>query len=171
MPTISTSSQVIPWYRQFWPWFIIALPTVAVIASIATVVIAFTKADSLVNDNYYKDGLAINQQLAQDHTAQQLGLQAAIRLDLTSGELLLDLSGDLNLPEQLEMLLIHPVDASLDYRLTLNHVAASRYRTDLPRLLPIRYHLRLQPVHGGDWRLNGSLDIKENNHIIVSANE
>ena len=29
-----------PWYRQFWPWFIIALPCAAVVGSIATAIIA-----------------------------------------------------------------------------------------------------------------------------------
>ena len=31
-----------PWYRQFWPWFVIALPASAVIAGLTTVWIAVT---------------------------------------------------------------------------------------------------------------------------------
>lgn len=30
----------VPWYRQFWPWFVISLPATAVIASLVTVWIA-----------------------------------------------------------------------------------------------------------------------------------
>lgn len=37
-----------PWYKQFWPWFIMALPMAAVIASIATLVIAIKNPDYLV---------------------------------------------------------------------------------------------------------------------------
>ena len=40
-----------PWYKQFWPWFIIALPLSAVIASIATFVIALQNPEHLVVDN------------------------------------------------------------------------------------------------------------------------
>ncbi|MDX2349593.1 MAG: FixH family protein, partial [Porticoccus sp.] len=41
-----------PWYRQFWPWFLMALPGSVVIAGLTTVYIAFNGADTLVNDNY-----------------------------------------------------------------------------------------------------------------------
>ena len=49
-----------PWYRQFWPWFLIALPATVVVAGLTTWWIAAHKADSLVVDDYYKEGLAIN---------------------------------------------------------------------------------------------------------------
>jgi hypothetical protein len=39
-----------PWYRQFWPWFIIALPATAVIASFVTLWLALTHPDHLVID-------------------------------------------------------------------------------------------------------------------------
>ncbi len=29
-----------PWYQQFWPWFVISLPAIAVVAGLATVMIA-----------------------------------------------------------------------------------------------------------------------------------
>ena len=61
-----------PWYKHFWLWFIILLPASVVVASIITVIIAFQNADSLVADNYYKDGLAINQVIARDKAAAQL---------------------------------------------------------------------------------------------------
>ena len=37
-----------PWYRQFWPWFIIALPASAVVAGLTTLWIAVQTTDSLV---------------------------------------------------------------------------------------------------------------------------
>ena len=39
-----------PWYRQFWPWFIIALPASAVIASFFTLWLAISNPDHLVVD-------------------------------------------------------------------------------------------------------------------------
>lgn len=39
-----------PWYRQFWPWFIIALPTSAVIASFISLWLAVSNPDYLVVD-------------------------------------------------------------------------------------------------------------------------
>ena len=37
-----------PWYRQFWPWFIIALPVSAVIASMILLYFAITRPDYIV---------------------------------------------------------------------------------------------------------------------------
>ncbi|MGL4901125.1 MAG: FixH family protein, partial [Shewanella sp.] len=42
-----------PWYKQFWPWFLIILPLCAVIASFATLKIALTNSDALVAEDYY----------------------------------------------------------------------------------------------------------------------
>ncbi len=44
----------LPWYRQFWPWFIIALPASAVIASFVSLWLAVSNPDHLVvtDDEY-----------------------------------------------------------------------------------------------------------------------
>jgi len=44
------AGQNLPWYRQFWPWFIIALPTSAVIASFISLWLAVSNPDHLVVD-------------------------------------------------------------------------------------------------------------------------
>ena len=43
--------QDLPWYRQFWPWFIIALPAAAVVASFFTLWLAISRPDYLVVDD------------------------------------------------------------------------------------------------------------------------
>ena len=63
----------LPWYRQPWPWFLIALPAVAVVASTATAVLAVRSNDGVVAD-YYQRGLAINDELARSARAVELGL-------------------------------------------------------------------------------------------------
>jgi hypothetical protein len=37
-----------PWYRQFWPWFLIGLPAISVVFSFATLYIAVRDADEVV---------------------------------------------------------------------------------------------------------------------------
>ena len=39
-----------PWYRHFWPWFIVILMVVSVGASLATVVIAYGLGDLEIPD-------------------------------------------------------------------------------------------------------------------------
>ena len=43
-----------PWYKQFWPWFIIALPASVVVASFFTLYLAISNPDHLVvtDDEY-----------------------------------------------------------------------------------------------------------------------
>ncbi|WP_174564729.1 FixH family protein, partial [Solemya elarraichensis gill symbiont] len=52
-----TQETVKPWYRQFWPWFIISIPAGTVVAAFITIYIAVDGADPLVTDDYYKEGL------------------------------------------------------------------------------------------------------------------
>ncbi len=47
-PTLAKRSQEPPWYRQFWPWFIIALPASVVVASFFTLWLAISNPDPLV---------------------------------------------------------------------------------------------------------------------------
>jgi len=37
-----------PWYKQFWPWFLISIPLLTVIAGIITLIIALKNPDYLV---------------------------------------------------------------------------------------------------------------------------
>jgi len=74
-------TDVRPWYRQAWPWFLIALPATAVIAGIVTAVLAVRGWDGPVTADYYKQGLAINEEVARAELARALGLQARLTLD------------------------------------------------------------------------------------------
>jgi len=48
---MSPPVQELPWYRQFWPWFIIALPASAVVAGFVTLWLALSNPDHLVVDD------------------------------------------------------------------------------------------------------------------------
>lgn len=168
---VSTDGKPVPpWYKQFWPWFLIILPATSVVAGLTMAVIAFNSADTLVNDNYYKDGLAINRQLAQDNEAVRLGLSATMTLDRVSGELLLDIHGDLPATESLKFLMLHPVDEHQDKMFTLSHVGLGRYRADIEQLPMQRYYLRLQSSSAGSWRLNGEMDFSRSDSTILKNN-
>jgi hypothetical protein len=53
----------VPWHKQFWPWFLIILLGVSVLSSLLTVYYAVRDPDPIVDGNYYKHGLTINEQL------------------------------------------------------------------------------------------------------------
>ena len=65
-----------PWYKEPWPWILMVGPVVVIIAGILTAWLAIKSHDGLVEDDYYKEGLAVNQRLKRDHKAGDLGLLA-----------------------------------------------------------------------------------------------
>ena len=159
-----------PWYRQFWPWFLITLPASVVVAGLYTFFLAIKYSDTLVSDNYYRDGLAINQVLTQDYRAQQMALSAQIAFQkqeaLSAVLVSLSLSGDIEPPDILTLLLQHPTDAGADLAISLMSVGDGKYRGQLSVMPDYRFYLRLVPgllnsmeaQQALAWRLNGELD-------------
>ncbi|MEJ2646138.1 MAG: FixH family protein [Gammaproteobacteria bacterium] len=150
-----------PWYRQFWPWFLIALPASAVIAGIATLVIAIENPDGLVVDDYYKQGLAINRVLARDRAAQQLGVAAQVSYDPDAQYIRLTLTSGLPIGQpELLLRLTHPTRAHLDRVLLLQPQGRGQYMTPLRDIPPGRWHVSLEPSDG-NWRLTGRLQLPQ----------
>lgn len=48
-----------PWYKQFWPWFLIILPLTVVVWTVITVVVFSNNSVSLVAEDYYKKAKAL----------------------------------------------------------------------------------------------------------------
>lgn len=52
-----------PWYRERWPWLLMAGPVAVVLASLASAWVAAGSDDGVVAQDYYKQGLLINQKM------------------------------------------------------------------------------------------------------------
>ena len=61
-----------PWYKQFWPWFIIALPASAVIASFISLWLAISNPDHLIvtEDEYQQLRSELKAQTAVQESEQ-----------------------------------------------------------------------------------------------------
>ena len=141
-----------PWYRQFWPWFLIVLPGTVVVAAIATLVIAVTGSDDLVMDEYYKDGLAINRQLEREARARERGYRA----DVAIGEdQVVVVTEALPAVAQLRLLLSHPMEADRDMSIDLRRNGPERYAATLPADVGDNWHWLLDAGDSSDWRLTG----------------
>ncbi len=137
-----------PWYREPWPWLLMAGPAAVVLAGAATTWIAFASADGLVADDYYKQGLAINRRLAREDAARALGLVAQLRLE--RGSIRVALEGAA--PEALFVHLAHATRAGHDLRLRLERSAAGGYEAPLPALAPGRWRIAIEDPRGA-WRI------------------
>ena len=116
-----TEQDVKPWYRQFWPWFLICLPASAVIASLYTVSLAVRTTDSLVITS--DDGMDVvaGRHRAAEGVATELGLRARIDIDTNSGAIQATVTAGsaVDWPKTLDLLLSHPAFAARDRSITL----------------------------------------------------
>lgn len=71
----------VPWYKQFWPWFIIALPASVVVASFFTLWLAISNPDPLVvdDDEYRRLNSELKAQVpAQEKQEEETGKSESI---------------------------------------------------------------------------------------------
>ncbi|NCW90360.1 MAG: hypothetical protein EBV73_07450, partial [Rhodocyclales bacterium] len=95
-------------------------PAVVIVAGFITAWLAIESNDGLVDDNYYKVGLSVNQQLKQKQLAAELNLKAD--LSIVGGQSVqLVLSGlpKEALPETLQLRLVHPTRKGEDQTIML----------------------------------------------------
>ena len=154
-----------PWYRQFWPWFLIALPGSVVIAGFTTLYIANIHSDDLVVDDYYKDGLAINRVLERGARAQALGIEAKLLFSEVAEVWQIEVQIAGTEPDSaLSLSLSHPLEADRDFVVQLVHSEADVYRAYLPHPVAARWHWIIESKGSTPWRLDGSTENSDFGH-------
>ena len=145
-----------PWYRQFWPWFIIALPTAAVIGSISTAIIASKDGVNLVAEDYYKQGKEINQDLSKFDRSEALNIHIA--LEVNGNELTLAAVGDIPTGQALYLSLFHPTLAGMDSEHMVTADGNGVYRLLLDKPLTGKWHVRVDAFNH-EWRLQETVQL------------
>ncbi len=126
--------------------------------------------DGTVKDNYYKEGLAINQVLQRDRKAEELKMAAQMQVDELTGEVVLTLTGQLeNWPNNLRLQMVNPTRAKLDYEITLNQVAKNHYRGQLEKAPKNFWYLDISPIEDNIWRLKGGAKFPAAEAIELTA--
>jgi len=170
MTNTSTATSPPPWYKQFWPWFLITFPAIAVVAGIATMILAVNSDDGLVNDNYYKEGLAINQKLGKKQKARELSLEANANWDKLTQTITLRLTGKLSeLPPRLTMQLAHPTRANNDQSVTLFLSPDKKsYTGRIDTVKQGNWIIILEPEQQ-NWRVNGRVTLPKQNQWYMNS--
>lgn len=140
--TAKRTSDSGPWYREPWPWLIMLGPALVVIAGVVTAYLAVISNDGLVADDYYKQGLAINQRSERDQQAARLGIEAELVIGGNGDRIraLMRANGGVQLPEALSLRLTHPTRPGFDQRVSLRREGGGVYGASL---VPLR----------GRWRV------------------
>ena len=167
-------NESLPWYRYRWPWLLMLGPFTVLVAAAITLWIAIRSNDGLVADDYYKQGLAINQLTSREKRAAELALKAELSLEEGGSRVQVLLSGNQSdlLPEMLRLDIIHPTRSGLDQSLLLHAdpaplmssseseaafrqaLSSVRYSAPLGSALIGRWHITLEDGRR-EWRLVG----------------
>ena len=142
-----------PWYREPWPWLLMAGPAAVLVAGGFTMWIAFSTSDGLVAQDYYKQGMAVNKVLAKEQNAARLGLSAVVGLAGDRHRIVVTLAGAE--PREIGIRFVHATRSGHDLALRLARVGPGRYEAAVPADLPPgRWNVNIE-APGGEWRLAG----------------
>jgi uncharacterized protein len=154
----------VPWYREPWPWILMAGPAIVVAAGFYTLYLAVVWKDPLVVDNYYKEGLAINRVLARDRLALQRGYRAVVMLNEQRSLLRVHLTGT-ELPLELNMHFIHPTKSGLDRRVVALQMQPGLYEASVRLADAGRWDVELGDTQQ-QWRLTGDWRPSEDRFVL-----
>jgi hypothetical protein len=141
------------WYREFWPWFIIALLGSVVLASFATLYLALKHADKpLQSSAYNKNALAIELPESSVARAMQLQLSASLSV-LPEQQLRVVLNSMPSYqPAVLTLWLNHPFNPDDDLEIRLHRIEGNLYLSAMPQGLKGKWKLALQDPND-NWQL------------------
>ncbi|WP_020409777.1 FixH family protein [Hahella ganghwensis] len=160
-----TEIQSAPWYKEKWVWLLIAIPGSSILFGIFMITMAVSGKDSLVRDDYYKDGLMINQELQRDQKAYDMGLTAS--LQISDQTISVTLSDPATVPagQLLKLRLLHPTlaDNDLDIMLVPN---GDHFRGSYSQAIEGKRYLQLSDQNDV-WRLKGESWLPREDSILL----
>lgn len=160
--------EIKPWYREPWPWVIIGSLSFVVIACFVTLGLAIWSYDGLVEDDYYKQGLAINQTLARAARSEALSLTASLNL-LPDGtvRMVLDTPDQTFVaPDKVRLKMVHARFPDQDRNIILYRVGDGNvFSGEVAPPSGGRWHVILE---SDDWRMSRNIDAPVN-EIVINA--
>ena len=145
-------------------------PTVVIVAGFITAWLAIGSNDGLVDDNYYKVGLSVNQQLKQKQLAAELNLKAVMNVTQDGQSIQLVLNGlpKEGLPDTLQLRLVHPTRKGEDQTLMLHRQGTIFSAPLIANPGTGRWKIVIEDPLAG-WRMDGVWDIQSKTGITIFA--
>ncbi len=137
--------------RLVWPGMLIALPLSVVVASAITAIFVVRHPEGLVAEDYYKQGKAINANLAKAERARQVGMD---RIDVKRTANGLEVSFPAATTELgiIEFTFAHPADPLQDRRITTAPNAEKLYIIALEKPFTERRRVQAIDLPLKQWR-------------------
>lgn len=157
---------VTPWYKQFWPWFLIILPLTVVVWTVITVVIFSQNSVSLVAEDYYKKGKGINIDISKLNVAKELGLNASVSSE--NKAIFIEFNkGQLAHYPALNATFTHRTLPDRDFSRLLTADARGVYRLSLEHAIEGPWFIELQP-HDQSWLVQGRVTFPSSATVLMN---
>ena len=154
-----------PWYKQFWPWFLIILPLTVVVWTIVTVVVFANNSVSLVAEDYYKKGKGINIDISKMNVARDLGLNATVSSDDNTVVIAFN-KGELPHFPALTATFTHRTLPDRDFTKLLTADAKGNYRLTPEDSIQGPWFVELEP-HNKEWMIQGRVEFPAQPTILM----
>jgi len=147
-----------PWFKEPYVWMLIGIPLTSVIVGIFFITAAVKNKDTLVRDNYYKDGLAYNSEVKWDKKAVEMDIQ--LELLVSGNDLSLTIANSrLNLPTTLKVTLGHPTIPAKDRESVLQLKEGKTFLGFIETMEDGRYYFLVESIEQ-QWRVRKDVWIK-----------
>ncbi|KUM53792.1 FixH family protein [Rheinheimera sp. EpRS3] len=151
-----------PWYKQLWPWILIAIPVATALKAVHTVYIMQQHTPDLVVDDYYKEGRAINMQLAKYREAALRNLNAKV---LIAGDTaVVHFAENTVLDGAIHLDFYHPTLAERDFALDAERSGELVYIAKLPVTPTGKWQLVVSDA-SREWKLRATLELPAQTEI------
>jgi hypothetical protein len=138
----------------------IGLPLFAIFASVGVAVVAFTRGDPTLPDEYHWEGMSLDRDFADARRAADLNVHATLRMVPSTGTCRLTVQLDGASPPVVTLSLVHATHPDLDRRVRLQRTDAA-YEGHCGVVPSGHWHLELSDV-AGSWSVRedvvGALD-------------
>lgn len=143
-----------PWYKQLWPWLLIAIPVLTAVKAVHTIIVMQQNSPDLVVDDYYKAGRAINMQLAKYREAALRNLQATILV--AGNKAIVRFAENTVLDGAVHLDFYHPTLANRDFALDAERSGELLYVATLPVTPDGKWQLVVSDA-SKEWKLKATL--------------
>jgi len=161
--TMTTDNR--PWYKEPYVLMLIGVPLSSVIMGIFFISLAVNTKDTLVRDNYYKDGLAINQEMKWDKKSVELDIELSVLIEGNNASIAINKSRQTP-PTTLTLKLSHPTLKEKDRDAFLQHSQKGNYKGFINNLEDGRYYIMVESIEQ-QWRIRKSVHITQGSAFLL----
>lgn len=147
-----------PWYKQFWAWVLILVPTSIFVLGIVTLVIVSRQSSTPDGAVYFDSNQPINRHLAGVQRANLRGLSAV--MNFSSESISVGIGGKIT-ESKLKLVLSHPQEPGSEFNVELQRVEEGLYTGSMPSPISAGWHWVIIGSDDDGWKLNGEVHIDD----------